>query len=201
MLRGNFSWNDWTQNVDDEAIVDPTPVRTLSGCSICDGADVVQGTGTISGPKGDVWINAEWGMNIAGLYQIPVIETNLGVNFNMRQGYPIPYTRATQVSEDVGGVPVFSSKPVLIADVTEYRLPNPYSLDLRLSKDFRIRDVGLEVSVDAFNVTNRQALLQRTSDLFSAFANGGAGGRVESANQIREVQNPRVFRVGARFTF
>lgn len=201
MMRGNFSWNDWKQNIEDEAIVDPTPLRTAFGCSTCDGSDVVQGSGTISGPKGAVWINSEWAVNLASVYQIPVIETNFGLSFTMRQGYPILYTRATQVVEDVIGVPSGQGRNVLISDVTEHRLPNPYSLDLRLSKDFRIRDVGLEFSVDAFNVTNFQTELQRNADLFSAFDNDGEGNRLPTANHIRELQNPRVFRVGARFTF
>jgi hypothetical protein len=201
MMRGNFSWNDWKQNVDDEAIVDPTPLRTAFGCSVCDGADVVQGSGTISGPKGAVWINSEWAINVAGVYQIPVIETNLGANFTMRQGYPILYTRATQVIEDVVGIPAGQPRNVLISDVTEHRLPNPYSLDLRLSKDFRFQGVGLELSLDAFNVTNEQTILQRNADLFSAFGDDGSGVRTDAANNIRELQNPRVFRVGARFTF
>lgn len=201
MLRGNFSWNDWTQNVEDEAIVDPTPLRTAFGCSICDGADVVQGSGTISGAKGAVWINSEWAVNVAGVYQIPFIETNLGANFTMRQGYPVLYARATQVEEDVIGNPAGQSRNVLITDVTEHRLPNPYSLDLRLSKDFRFQGIGLELAVDAFNVTNEQTILQRNADLFSATAGGGQGARTAGANRIRELQNPRVFRFGARFTF
>lgn len=197
MVRGNFSWNDWKQNVEAEAIVDPTPIRNANGCSICDGADVVAGSGTISGAKGAVWINSEWAMNVAGLYQIPVIEATFGVNFNMRQGYPILYTRATQVTEDLIGVPHDIAKNVLIADVTEYRLPNPYSLDLRLAKDFRFQGIGLELSVDAFNITNEQVRLQRNADLFIASQDIAS----DTGDHIREIQNPRVLRFGARFTF
>jgi len=198
MMRGNFSWNDWKQNVSDEAIVDPTPVRDANGCSVCDGADVVQGSGTISGPKGAVWINSEWAMNVAGVYQIPVIETNFGVNFTMRQGYPILYTFPTFVTEDVAGIPNdFQVKRVMLSDVTARRFDNPYSLDLRLSKDFRYRGVGFELSVDAFNITNRQTFLQRNADLLNA----SAGQRLDTANNINEIQNPRVLRFGARFMF
>lgn len=200
MLRGNFSWNDWTQNVGEGAIIDPTPLRAANGCSICDGSDVVQGSGAISGAKGAVWINSEWAVNAAAVYQIPVIETNFGLNFTMRQGYPILYAHPIYVRTDVqsdGTANDFQARNVLVSDVTEHRLPNPYSLDLRLAKDFRFRGVGLELSVDAFNVTNERTILQRNADL----VNRGNQRRLASANRIRELQSPRIFRVGARFTF
>jgi Carboxypeptidase regulatory-like domain/TonB-dependent Receptor Plug Domain len=198
MLRGNFSWNDWVQNVDEDSIIDPTPLRTAFGCSVCDGADVVQGSGTISGAKGAVWINSEWSLNVAGVYQIPVLETNFGMNFTMRQGYPILYAHPVYVTEDVLGSPnAFIARNVLVSDVTEHRLPNPYSLDLRLAKDFRFRGVGLELSVDAFNVTNNRPELQRNADLRSRSNQR----RARTADFIRELQSPRIFRVGARLTF
>ena len=186
MLRGNFSWNDWKQHVEGEAVGDPTRARNASGCASCDDSVVVsQSTG--SGNKGNVWMNSEWAVNVAGVYQIPVIEANVGANFTMRQGYPVLYVN--QFSTDEG------TKSVLIDDVGDERLPNPYSLDLRLAKDFRFRDVGLELSLDVFNVTNKQTVLQRDANLTR---NGAV---LSGANQIRELQSPRVFRYGVRFTF
>ncbi len=188
MFRGNFSFNDWTQDVDPQ-YYDPTPVRVGSGCSNCDGADVVeQSTG--SGNKGSVWIDADWAFNIAGVYQIPVIETNFGVNFTTRQGYPILYVHNADVTQ--AGA---DTKNVLVEEVGASRLDNPYSLDLRLSKDFRFRGVGLEVAVDAFNITNERTVLQRNSSLTSFDA------AVASRNRITELQSPRVLRFGARFSF
>jgi len=196
MLRGNFSWNDWVQNVEPEAIVNPTRIRTGQGCSVCDGADVVQGSGTISGSKGAVWINSEWAVNVAGVYQIPLIEANLGASFTMRQGYPILYAHIANTSEDVLGRPGEQLRPVLVnEDVTAERLPDPYSLDLRLAKEFRFRGVGLEISADAFNVTNNRPVLQRNADLIRRAS------RLAAQNRIREYQSPRIFRVGARLTF
>ena len=189
MFRGNFSWNDWTQNVDKQ-YYDPTPLRVGSGCSNCDGSDVVeQSTG--SGNKGGVWIDADWAFNVAGVYQIPFIETNLGLNFTTRQGYPILYAHRTGVVQ-----PGTSSKFVLVDEVGERRLDNPYSLDLRLSKDFRFSGVGFEVSVDAFNITNERTILQRNSVLTTPNNNASS-----TRNRIIELQSPRVLRFGARFTF
>jgi hypothetical protein len=191
LFRGNFSWNDWNASVEPEAIIDPTHARNALGCSVCDGADVVQGSGTISGAKGAVWINSEWAVNASALYQIPVVEANLGVSFTMRQGYPILYVHESPI------LPVAAvRRQVLVTDnVTEHRLDNPYSVDLRLAKEFRFRGVGLELAVDAFNVTNNRVVLQRNADLARQTA------RRAAANRIREYQSPRIFRVGARLTF
>jgi hypothetical protein len=198
MARANVSWNDWVQNVEDTEFLNPTPFRTGSGCLNCDGADVVQGSGTISGSKGAVWINSEWAVNVAGVYQIPVVEANFGLNFTMRQGYPVLYAHQVYLEEDILGVSkAVIPGNVLVSDVTEHRLPNPYSLDLRLAKDFRFQGVGVELSVDAFNVTNERTILQRDADII----NRNNGRRRAAANRIREFQSPRVFRVGARFTF
>ena len=188
MFRGNFSWNDWTQQVD-EQYYDPTPVRVGAGCSNCDGSQVVeQSTG--SGNKGGVWIDADWALNLAGVYQIPVIETSFGVNFTTRQGYPILFVHNTAVQQ--AGT---TNKNVLIEDVGDRRLDNPYSLDLRLSKDFRFSGIGLELAVDAFNVTNERTILQRNAGLTSR------DNPVAARNRITELQSPRVLRFGARLTF
>jgi hypothetical protein len=192
MMRGNFSWNDWVQNFSGNgsaATGDPTRLRTGAGCSICDGEQVVQGSGTISGAKGAVWINSKWAVNVAGVYQIPFVEANIGANFTMRQGYPVLYAHAATGLREGG------TKNVLLDTVDAHRLPDPYSLDLRLAKDFRLGGVGFELAVDAFNVTNEQTVLQRNADIARNTA------RPAAANRIRELQNPRVFRFGARFMF
>jgi hypothetical protein len=189
MMRGNFSYNDWRQQVSDEAIIDPTPTRTAFGCNVCDDSAVVQGSGTQSGAKGAVWINSKWAVNAAAVYQIPFLEANLGANFTMRQGYPILYVHPVVTTSGEG------SKSALVDDVDAHRLPNPYSLDLRLAKDFRFRGIGLELGLDAFNVTNEQTILQRNATLVTR------GEANPSRNVVREIQNPRVLRFGARFTF
>jgi hypothetical protein len=189
LMRANVSLGDWKQQVDDEAIIDPTHIRGNNGCAACDDSSVVQGTGVQSGPKGGVWINSNWSMNAAAVYQLPIIEANLGANFNIRQGYPVLYVHAFNPGNGEG------TKNVLVGDIGDSRLPNPYSLDLRLSKDFRLRGVGLELSVDAFNVTNEQTILQRNATLVTL------AGANSSRSRISELQNPRVLRFGARFNF
>ncbi|MGH9458743.1 MAG: hypothetical protein ACRD2J_14015, partial [Thermoanaerobaculia bacterium] len=187
MLRGNVSWNDWTQNVDDQAIIDPTLQRSGTGCSICDGSDVVEGSGSGSGSFGGVYINSGWSFVLTGLYQIPVIETNFGVNISGREGYPIPYVHRVSASE--------ARKFLLVDGVTDNRHDDPILVDLRLSKDFQLGGVGLNVGVDAFNITNEQTVLQRRTEL------ARSGRARPNANEITEMISPRIFRVGVRLSF
>ena len=188
-LRGHVTWNDWRKDVDDEGIIDPTPVRGTSGCSVCDGSRVVLGSVAPAGPKGSLFVSSRWSTNVAGMYQVPRIETNVGFNFTMREGYPLLYTHQFNPLNGEG------IKQVLVNDVGAAKLPNPYALDLRIAKELRLRGVGLELGLDIFNATNNQTVLQRTTPLVARNA------VVATHNQIRELQNPRVLRFGARLTF
>jgi len=190
MLRGNFSWNDWTQSVNANGIIDPTVQRTGYGCNNCDGSIVVQGSGSGSGSKGGIYINSKWAYVITGLYQIPVIETNLGVNISGRQGYPVPYVMQTGYFSKEGG-----RKNVLMDGVAPSRNPDIFTLDMRLSKELRFGGVGVTVSLDAFNVTNEQTVLQRQTLLYRS------GSKRSDYNHIRELVSPQIFRIGARLTF
>jgi hypothetical protein len=188
MMRGNFSITDWTQDVGPGAIVDPSRLRPttapLTGCNNCDGANVVQGSGSGSGAKGGVYINSKWSYNLTGAYQIPFIETSLGFNFVGRQGYANPY--AHRVNTDEG-----FKYLLLDTDPADRRQKDVTNLDLRLAKDLRVMGgVGVTISVDAFNVFNSQTILQRNTRV-----------GVASGGRVTELVSPRVFRLGARLTF
>ncbi|MEA2491336.1 MAG: hypothetical protein QOH21_3128 [Acidobacteriota bacterium] len=188
-LRGHGTWNDWRKQVSPEAIIDPTPLRNTSGCSTCDDSRVVLGSTAIGGQRGGVYVSSRWQTNVAGLYQIPRIETTVGFNFSLREGYPILYTHQFNLLNGEG------SKQVLVNDIGASKLPNPYALDLRIARELRFHGVGIELGIDAFNVTNNQTILQRNTPLVARNL------PVPSRNQIRELQNPRVLRFGAKMTF
>jgi hypothetical protein len=192
MLRGNVSLNDWKQHVGADTYPDPTRVRNGFGCSICNNSEVVQGSGTGSGAKGGVYINSKWQYNVTGVYQIPVIETSLGFNITGRQGYPELYVHRVFVASEA------AFKQVLVSDnAAKVRNKNLHNLDLRLAKDLRFfHSAGLTISLDAFNVTNRNTVLQRNTRLYRS----GTAINRQAAN-ITEIQSPRVLRLGARFTF
>ena len=199
MMRGGVTLQDWKQHVGARSIIDPSVARSTSGtCTVCNNADVVSGSGTGSGAKGGVYINSKWAYNITGTYQIPVIETNFGVNVNGRQGYPIPYayriTGSGGVNGQGGTVKYLLAEPN--GNIAAFRNPNTIEADLRLAKDLRVyRGAGITLSVDAFNVLDHRTILQRDVRRLNR---NNAGAPFASSNRITELQSPRVFRLGAR---
>jgi len=121
---------------------------------------------------------------------------SLGASALGRQGYPVPYVARINTGPNTQGGEGF--KQVLIVDdVDQFRLEDVFNLDLRLAKDFRFNNVGLTLSVDAFNVTDERTVLQRGNGRLYRSRTAVQN----SANRITEAQSPRVFRLGARLTF
>jgi hypothetical protein len=116
-----------------------------------------------------------WGLNLAG-------------NLVARQGFGMPYF-ATAETNDASA----PEKRVLLVDPDESRLPGVVSLDMRLGKSFRIRDTELSLDLDLFNVMNRATVLGRQYDVT---ATGSTG-----FDQVLEIMNPRLVRLGVRFQF
>ena len=181
MMRGNFTYADWKDHCSSASLSDPTPQLTTAGTTPCTGGVFVQRSAG-SGSFANVFINAKWVMNLNGVYQLPW-DFSLGANFNMRQGYPLPYQEEVDTSTGM--------KNVILGDVGSTRMPNVYELDLRAAKDFRFMNrVGLTLAADLFNAPNKRTILQRQTDL-----------SVGSADRISELQTPRVWRFSARFSF
>ncbi len=200
MLRGHVTWSDWTWSVPDHENEDPT--RFLPGASI-DGGAVLIGGLTNSGPKGDVFINSNWSYDLAGLYQVAPAKPwgfNLAANITGRQGYPVPYNVALDPGDAIGARNV-----LVVGDVERFRVDDIMMVNLRLEKEIDLGDFGLTLSVDGFNVTNESYVLQRDSALAGQLVNleTGAVSAVGSSSGdfVREVVNPRIFRVGARLNF
>jgi hypothetical protein len=74
-------------------------------------------------------------------------------------------------------------------------------LDLRLEKVMNITATStLTVSADLFNVTNRNTTLQVQNKLGNFKPSTGFVA-ISSADTIREIQSPRIWRFGARIAF
>jgi hypothetical protein len=183
MMRGNLTFSDWKDDCSDDSLDDPTLQITTVGTTPCTGGVFVQRSAG-SGAFGNVFINSKWVANINAVYQLPW-DFNVGANFNMRQGYPKP-DYADVFIDETG-----ESKSVILAPVGDQRFPNVSELDLRVAKDFRFMNrVGFTLSADLFNALNQRTILQRE-----------ANQSVANANRITEVQTPRIWRFGAKFSF
>ena len=187
MLRGNVSWQDWTWNIPDSENEDPTD---NVGGGIVDGTPVLQGSGAVSGPKGNVFINSEWSYSVNGMYQIAPAKPwgfNLSANLNGRQGYPTRYARRIVRSGINAGT---GTDIPVAADADTFRYSDVHVVDLRVEKEFRFSDLGLTLGVDVFNAFNESYVLQRQSILST-----------NTSDHVVEVLSPRVLRVGARLSF
>jgi hypothetical protein len=130
-----------------------------------------------------------WMAKINFLYQLP-----WGFNFSgfahIRDGwawwqYVRVYPPELAAKGLGGGVDIYVEK------LGETRLPNFYNVDLSLSKDFILGRYGrLTIQVDTFNIFNFDHDIWRTNRLNSPYY-----------NEIEEILNPRVIRLGVRYRF
>jgi hypothetical protein len=184
MMRLGFSTNDHREYFDDPnvSIEDPTPFQTSPKK---DGGLIVVQTGG-SGKSGIFIVLPKYQFIANGLWQGPW-GINLGANLVARQGYAMPYFRSRVATGD----PLGSSKSVLVvSDVSERRLPSVTSFDFRIEKAFTIQRANLIFDLDLFNLSNAATVLGRQYDL-----------RLTTFNNILEVMNPRILRLGLRVNF
>lgn len=186
MARFGFSTNDHREYFDGaDALDDLTPTNNSPKK---DGGLVVTQTGG-SGKSGIYLVLPKYQFIANGMYQGPW-GFNLGANWMLRQGYAQPFFR----SQVVTGDPLSNRKNVLISsDIGNQRLPKVSSFDARLEKAFRFGRANAILDLDVFNVFNNSTVLGRTYDLRLTGATG--------FNKVLEIMNPRLLRLGARFTF
>lgn len=199
MLRGNASFSNWEwSKVPTQE--DPT---LLLGAGNREGNAVLQGSGTGSGAKGAVYINSNWSYSLNGLYQVAPDRPwgfNAALNLTGREGYPLPYFE--RIGFGARGFPGFTRVQAL-ADPEAFRLDDIHILDARIEKELTFSDFGVTLGVDVFNLTNEGTILQRSHRL-RAPLNAETirlNPFVPYADYVTEVTSPRIFRVGARFSF
>jgi hypothetical protein len=197
MLRGNFTYSDWTwSHLPDSAVIDPT---CILGQPCTEGEEVLQGSGTGSGAKGGVYINSKWSYSVNGLYQIAPDRPwgfNAALNLTGRQGYPIPYFE--RLNPGVRSIPGFTRVQV-VDEGSKFRLDDIHLVDARLEKEFTFSDFGLTLGVDCFNVFNKGYIQQRNHRL--RVSKSATNPLAPASNWVTEVTSPRIFRIGARISF
>ena len=193
MARFGFSTNDHKEYFEDIDAVggfsslarnagDPTSLLTTPND---DGGTVMRQT-TGSGKSGIFQVLPKYQYIATGVYQARW-GINLGTNLVVRQGFAMPYHRTQVATTD----PIQRLKTVLVVgEVTDFRLPAVTSLDFRVGKEFTYNRARFNLDLDIFNLLNRSTVLGKQYDL-----------RVTTADQVQEIMNPRVLRVGVRFGF
>ena len=194
MLRGNFGWNSFKQNLTTASIQDPNNLWALGGQN-CGGIPQTSCLAAGYSSKDSVFINGSWQFNVNGLYQGP-FGLDLGANFFGRQGYPNPYYVRGRARDAAGISHTYS---VLIDQIDTYRYGNVYELDLRLSKTFQLGPVQIIPAAELFNVANSGTVLQRYQRT-GTYRNGSFS-QSQYFNQIIEVQSPRIVRLGIQLNF
>jgi hypothetical protein len=183
MARFGFSINDHREYFDGKnSRTNPTP--QLSSPNI-DGGQVMRASGG-SGKSGIYMVLPKYQFILAGMYQAP-FGINLGINMMNRQGFAMPYFRDRVATGD----PLGNLKSVLLVkDVTDFRLPAVTSLDVRVGKEFSYGRTRANLDLDVFNATNSAVVLGRQYNL-----------RLSTADNVQEIMNPRILRLGVRFSF
>ncbi|HSS51376.1 MAG TPA: hypothetical protein VLX28_20735, partial [Thermoanaerobaculia bacterium] len=135
--------------------------------------------------------------SLNGMYQIAPDRPwgfNVAANLTGREGYPERYVdrinRATIADNGGSGIDV----PVN-SDPDAFRYPNLNVVDFRVEKEFTFSQFGLTLGVDMFNAFNESYVLQRQT----VIANNGQP--VNNGDFVTEILSPRVYRLGARFSF
>jgi hypothetical protein len=188
MARAGVTWMDWTQDVGPDSLIDPNNRWALGAQNDDGGIAVGYGRDTI-------WMNSRWTFNVSGLWQGPW-GINAAANFFGREGNPTGYYMRARTG-DVNGTRPSNA----IGHLDDYRLDDIFELDLRFEKAFKVGQVDITPSVDIFNVLNDNAVLQRENFAGDFNFNTGAVSRFSGFNEIVEVQNPRIVRLGLRVAF
>ena len=189
MARFGFSTNDHREYFDSRAaMTDPTASPTNPNA---DAGTVVRQSGG-SGKSGIFQVLPKYQFILTGMYQAPW-GINIAANMLNRQGFAMPYHRTqvdTQSISASGDANARTKTVLVVGEVDEERLPSVTSLDLRFGKEFAFQRARINLDFDIFNALNASTILGRQYDL-----------RPSTANNVLEIMNPRVLRLGLRFNF
>jgi hypothetical protein len=195
MARIGFASSQWNEYFDDRslAILDPTPTPsasdqyanfTASGPLVNGGPVVVAAGG--SGRSAIYMLPPRYQAAVSAMYEGP-FGVNFAGNLAVREGYGEPFF----VSRVASGDSLVPAKNVLLVDRPDrFRLDGVKLLDLRLEKRFKFQNANLALDFDVFNVLNTATILGRQYDA-----------RSTAFQQVLEIMNPRIARLGARFFF
>ena len=128
--------------------------------------------------------SARWVAKLSGMYELPW-GINVAGTLNAREGFPfIPNILSPNRPNGLGSI------RVMVEPYATSRYDNLVLADFKAEKRFKIDKMTINASVDVFNLTNANIVLNRVTTQNSA-----------TANRVTEVTGPRVLRFGMRFSF
>ena len=193
MARASFTTGSTTENISGtSSMLDPTPMASGNASGNDLGANVSGGavsTKTAGSGKSNIFLVAPSYQFIANTAYQMKYGFNLGLNYLMRQGYAEPFFTSA-----VGSGAKSNSNGLLLVSPTNYpHLPAVNSLDARIGKTIKLKShAEINLDMDIFNLLNLNTVLGRQYDLKTGST---------AANQVLEIMNPRIIRVGARISF
>ncbi len=193
-MHGHVNYADWNWKLGPEFERFDDPTDTINDALFFPDGDEAYFEAS-GGNKSDVLIGGKWSFNLNGLYQVAPDRPwgfNIGASLDGREGYITPpYVRE-------GADLVGRRNLQLTSDVDEFRHDDVMVLNGHLDKDIRFGETSLTLSLDGFNLTDDDVILQRQRNAFSTLTT--EGDREVSYYSI-EALSPRVFRVGATLRF
>ncbi len=186
MARGYVQYGEAEWDVPGSYLQFQDPTNSPLGGDNDGGLFAVQSAA--SGPFTDVLIQSSWSANLNGLYQVAPDRPwgfNVAGNIQAREGYPLPYTYLDETADGLQRTAgVFEEIDVLRTD-------DVYTVDLRVEKDMQFTDnLSGILSIDAFNITNENTVLQRDRTL-----------NASTANFVTQTLSPRIYRLGFRLNW
>ncbi|MFN7942538.1 MAG: TonB-dependent receptor [Thermoanaerobaculia bacterium] len=199
MMRGNFSWSDWVWDVPQSEVLNPQELFTVGYAGGQKDGDRVVLCGLGGGAKSSVCVSSRWSYSLNGMYQVAPDRGwgfNVSAALNGHQGYALPYYIAARRG---GYLNTSKINTLAVSRPDEFRLDDVHVLDLRLEKEFHFDRFGLTVGFDCFNALNSSSVLQR--ELRLSYDGARPADNNSRGDFVSEVLSPRVFRLGARFSF
>jgi hypothetical protein len=189
MMRVGWSSNSHNEYLRGEgAVADPTPTFTTTDAyPNLDGGPVMTPS-TGSGKSSIYMVLPKYQFIVNGAYQAGWGIT-FGANYLMRQGFSAPYFILSD-TDGAGDTLAPEKNVLLVGNVGDNRLPTVHSFDGRVSKNFTHRRLNVNLDLDVFNLFNAGTVLGRDYDLAS-----------DSFDQVLEIMNPRIIRLGVRVGF
>jgi hypothetical protein len=192
MARVAFSTNDHREYFDNPAtaIADPTARldATSSNFSLLgfnqNGGTVVRSSA--GSGKSNLYVTpARWQIIANGLWQGPW-GVNLAGNINARQGWSKIFYSSSEPSADL----IEGTKDVIVIPNADTRLSSIWLFDARVEKAIKIQHLNLMLDLDVFNMFNAGTTLRQQYDVSAP-----------TLNNVLEIMNPRIARLGVRITF